>query len=113
MRGMSLRSGGAAIWISTLVAFTTVQTRVLHPIGQLRSVGLDVQTSFAMFDRVFEYLDLAVDIDERVGARALDPAEVRGDVTLDGVWFRYSDEADALWTLADVSLELPAGTRLG
>ena len=63
---------GGAISIGTLVAFTTVQTRLFFPIGQLLSVQIDVQTSLALFDRVFEYLDLPVDID-RAGRRE-DPA---------------------------------------
>jgi ATP-binding cassette subfamily B protein len=96
-----------AISIGTVVAFTTLQTRVLFPIQSLLSVGLEVQTSLALFGRIFEYLDLPVDIVERPGARAL--SDVRGDVRLDDVWFRYSP--DAPWTLEEISAETPAGTR--
>src|SRR6202047_393814 len=80
-----------AISIGTVVAFTTLQTRVLFPIQSLLSVCLGVQTSMALFGRIFEYLDLRVDIVERPGARAL--SDVRGDVRLDDVWFRYSPDA--------------------
>jgi ATP-binding cassette subfamily B protein len=97
----------SAISIGTVVAFTTLQTRVLFPIQSLLSVGLEVQTSLALFGRIFEYLDLPVDIVERPGARAL--SDVRGDVRLDDVWFRYSP--DAPWTLEEISAETPAGTR--
>src|SRR3954447_21158644 len=62
--GQSFATGGNAISIGTLVAFTTLQTRLFFPIGQLLSIGIDIQTSLAMFDRVFEYLDLEVDIEE-------------------------------------------------
>jgi ATP-binding cassette subfamily B protein len=106
--GWSVAHGGAFISIGTLVAFTTLQTRLLFPIGQLLSVSLDVQTSLALFDRIFEYLDLPVDLAERPGATAL--GECSGDVAFDGVWFRYSP--DAPWTLEDVSVEVPAGTTL-
>jgi ATP-binding cassette subfamily B protein len=106
--GESIASGGHAITVGTVVAFTTLQTRVLFPIQSLLSVGLDVQTSLALFGRIFEYLDLPTDIVERPYARTLEQA--RGDVLLDGVWFRYSDEGGR-WTLRDVSAELPAGTR--
>ncbi len=99
--------GGAVISIGTVVAFTTLQTRLLFPMQQLLSVGLEVQTSLALFGRIFEYLDLPVDIEERPTARALE--DVRGDVTLEHVCFRYSPEAP--WTLQDVSAEIPAGTR--
>ena len=68
---------------------------------------LEVQTSLALFGRIFEYLDLPVDIVERVDARPL--ARVRGDVRLDDVWFRYAP--DSPWTLRAISAEIPAGTR--
>jgi ATP-binding cassette subfamily B protein len=66
-----------------------------------------VQSSLALFGRIFEYLDLPVDIVERADARTL--TDVRGDVELRDVWFRY--EPDAPWTLEDISAEVPAGTR--
>jgi ATP-binding cassette, subfamily B, bacterial len=100
-------SGGNAISIGTVVAFTTLQTRLLFPIQSLLSVGLEVQTSLALFGRIFEYLDLPVDIVERPGARALQ--DVRGDVRIEDVWFRY--EPGAPWTLEEITAEIPAGTR--
>jgi ATP-binding cassette subfamily B protein len=106
--GESIASGGHAITVGTVVAFTTLQTRVLFPIQSLLSVGLDVQTSLALFGRIFEYLDLPIDIEERPHARRLE--RTRGDVRLSGVWFRYSEEGGA-WTLRDVNAEVPAGTR--
>ena len=105
--GESIAGGGNAISIGTLVAFTTLQTRMLFPIQSLLSVGLEVQTSLALFGRIFEYLDLPVDIVERPGARAL--TDVRGDVRLEDVWFRYAP--DSPWTLEEISAEIPAGTR--
>jgi len=105
--GESIASGAQAISIGTLVAFTTLQTRLLFPIQSLLSVGLEVQTSLALFGRIFEYLDLPVDIVERPGAREL--AEVRGDVQLREVCFRY--DPDSPWTLEGISAEIPAGTR--
>jgi ATP-binding cassette, subfamily B, bacterial len=106
--GWTFAHGGGAISIGTLVAFTTLQTRLFFPIGQLLSVGIDVQTSLALFDRVFEYLDLPVDLDEKPDAIVLGPC--RGDVAFEGVWFRYGP--DAPWTLEDVSVTVPAGTTL-
>jgi ATP-binding cassette subfamily B protein len=105
--GYSIVHGHNAISIGTLVAFTTLQTRLLFPMQQLLSVGLEVQTSLALFGRIFEYLDLPVDIVERPAARTL--SDVRGDVQLEDVWFRYSN--DAPWTLEDINAEVPAGTR--
>jgi ATP-binding cassette subfamily B protein len=105
--GLKFGSAGYVISIGTVVAFTQLQTRLLFPIQSLLSVGLEVQTSLALFGRIFEYLDLPVDIVERPGARALE--QVRGDVRLSGVWFRYA--TDSQWTLSDISAEIPAGTR--
>jgi ATP-binding cassette subfamily B protein len=96
------------ISIGTLVAFTTLQTRMLFPVGQLLSVQVEVQTSLALFDRVFDYLDLSVDLEERP-----DPVELeidRASVEFDDVWFRYDDGSP--WTLEGVSVEVPAGTKL-
>src|SRR5216110_2952577 len=101
--GLALASGSNAISIATLVAFTTLQTRLFFPVGSLLGVGLDVQTSLALFDRIFEYLDQPVDIEEKPDALAVGEA---GNVVFDDVWFRY----DADWTLQDVSFTVPAGT---
>ncbi len=105
--GYSISKGDHAISIGTVVAFTTLQTRLLFPMQQLLSVGLEVQTSLALFGRIFEYLDLPVDIEERPDASAL--TGVRGDVHLQDVWFRYG--SDSPWTLQAIEAEIPAGTR--
>jgi ATP-binding cassette, subfamily B, bacterial len=102
--GQSFATGSTAISIGTLVAFTTLQTRLFFPIGQLLSVGIDVQTSFALFDRIFEYLDLPVDL--REGTRELDG--VRGEVRFDGVGFAYSEDGAPI--LDGIDLVVPAGT---
>jgi ATP-binding cassette, subfamily B, bacterial len=101
--------GGGAISIGTVVAFTTLQTRLLFPIAQLLSVGTDIEASLALFDRIFEYLDLPVDIVEAPSPVELRPSELLGEVRLEGVGFRYGE--DAPWTLRDVDLVVPAGTR--
>ena len=101
--GLLLASGSNAVSIPLLVAFTTLQTRLFFPIGSLLGVSLDVQTSLALFDRIFEYLDQPVDIDEKPDAIL----EGRpGDVVYDHVWFGYGED----WTLRDVSFTVPAGT---
>ncbi|HEY2632347.1 MAG TPA: ABC transporter ATP-binding protein [Solirubrobacteraceae bacterium] len=127
--GYSIAHGSAAISIGTVIAFTTLQTRVLFPIQSLLSVGLEVQTSLALFGRIFEYLDLPVDIEERADARALQCTQ--GEIRLRDVWFSYSTdgeqtagdaeggnatmdnhrERDKRWTLRDVDADIPAGTR--
>jgi ATP-binding cassette subfamily B protein len=101
--GLALAHGSNAISIPTLVAFTTLQTRLFFPVGSLLGVGLDVQTSLALFDRIFEYLDQPVDIEEK--ADAVTSVEA-GDIVFDHVSFGYADTL----TLEDVSFTVPAGT---
>src|SRR5438309_7042270 len=101
--GLALASGSSAVSIPLLVAFTTLQTRLFFPVGSLLGVGLDVQTSLALFDRIFEYLDQPVDIEEKSDALAVGEA---GDVVFDRVWFRYGED----WTVQDVSFTVAAGT---
>ena len=101
--GLALAHGSNAITIPTLVSFTTLQTRLFFPVGSLLGVGLDVQTSLALFDRIFEYLDQPVDIDEKPDAVSVVPP---GDVVFAGVYFGYGNEL----TLEDVSFTVAAGT---
>ncbi len=86
---------GGAISVGTVVAFTTLQTRLFWPIQGLLNVQIDVQTSLALFDRIFEYLDLPVDIAEVEAPRSL--PRVRGDVELraGGLPLRLGDGLDA------------------
>ena len=102
--GFTIAQGSASITIGTVVAFTTLQARLFFPIGSLLNVQLEVQSSLALFDRIFEYLDQHVDIVE--GTTTLE--HPRGEIALDHVWFRYDDAA---WTLQDVSFVVPPGTK--
>jgi len=104
--GYSIAQGGAAISIGTVVAFTTLQTRLFFPLQSLLSVGIDIQTSMALFHRIFEYLDLPVDIAEREDAHEL--RDVRGEVRFEGVSFGY--DADGPPILHDVDIVVPAGS---
>jgi ATP-binding cassette, subfamily B, bacterial len=108
---------GNSLSIGTVVAFTTLQTRLLFPIQSLLGVGADMQSSLALFDRIFEYLDLPVDIVQAPDPVTLRPDEVLGEVRLENLSFRYAgpnpmkpDEGSE-WTLRDIDLVVPAGTR--
>jgi ATP-binding cassette subfamily B protein len=101
--GLALAQGSTAVSIPMLVAFTTLQTRLFFPVGSLLGISLDVQTSLALFDRIFEYLDQPIDIEEKPDALAVGQP---GDVVFDQVWFRYGED----WTLQDVSFTVAAGT---
>ena len=98
---------GGAVTIGTVVAFTTLQVRLFRPIMSLLSVQIDIQTSLALFDRIFEYLDLKVEIAERADPVVLDRATLRGDIAFEDVTFRYEAERP---TIDRVSLSIPAGT---
>ena len=112
----------------TLVAFTTLQARLFFPIGSMLQVTTDVQTSFALFDRIFEYLDLKHEITDAPDAEEL--VNIRGEVELDHVRFRYEEPPDVAaadpedgevapaaatdgqareWTLDDVSMHILPG----
>ena len=108
--GWYMAAGNPAVSLGTLVAFTTLQTRLLFPIGSLLGVQADVQTSMALFDRVFEYLDLPVEIEERDDPVVLDPREMRGEVEFRHVGFSY--EPDGGRTLSDVSFVAEPGTKV-
>ncbi|MFI6483558.1 ABC transporter ATP-binding protein [Nonomuraea sp. NPDC050663] len=90
--------------IGTVVAFTTLQMSLFRPTVSLLRTGVEVQSSLALFGRIFEYLDLPVDITP--GRRSLE--RVRGDVRLSNVSFSYGEAL----TLDDVSLTIPAGGSL-
>jgi len=103
----------AGLTIGTVVAFTTLQTRLLFPINSLLSTQADIESSMALFDRIFEYLDLPVDIVEAERPVTLRPDEVLGEVRFEDVSFRYDvPGTDAKeWTLRHIDLVVPAGTR--
>jgi ATP-binding cassette subfamily B protein len=108
--GQSFLHGSHAISIGTVVAFTQLQTRLLFPIQGLLSVGADAEASLALFDRIFEYLDLPTDIVEAQQPVELRPKELLGEVRFEGVGFRYGN-GQARWTLQAIDLDVPAGTR--
>jgi ATP-binding cassette, subfamily B, bacterial len=126
-----LVAGHSHLSSGTIVAFTTLQTRLLFPIGQMLQTAVEVQSSLALFERIFQYLDLPHDIVDVDGARTLPATEIRGEVALRHVWFRYEEPevpvmegmgmdgdgavvppdgaARREWTLEDVSLEVEPG----
>jgi len=91
----------------TIVAFSTLQTRLYFPIGQLLQVSVELRSSLALFDRVFEYLDVVPDIVDAPDAVSLPDGSSAGSVALRDVHFRYPGvSAEAL---AGVSLSAEPG----
>jgi ATP-binding cassette subfamily B protein len=77
----------------TIVAFTTLQSRLFFPLGQLLNVQVEIQGSLALFDRIFEYLEMDPEIVDAPDAVGLDHTSVRGRVRFRGVSFRYPKSA--------------------
>jgi ATP-binding cassette, subfamily B, bacterial len=112
--GFAINGGSSGITVGTLVAFTALQTRLFFPVGQMLQVSVEVQSSLALFERIFQYLDLEHEIVDTPGARPLEPEQVRGKIAFQHVWFQYeqpeSDGAEPReWTLEDVDLEIEPG----
>ncbi|MGW2114974.1 ABC transporter ATP-binding protein [Streptomyces zhihengii] len=107
--GLALGTGGPAISIGTLVAFVSLQQGLFRPAVSLLSTGVQMQTSLALFQRIFEYLDLRVDITEPAEPVRLD--KIAGDVRLESVDFAY-DPAQRRPTLDGVDVTVPAGGSL-
>ncbi|MFE4367935.1 ABC transporter ATP-binding protein [Streptomyces sp. NPDC056835] len=106
--GIALGAGGTAISIGTLVAFVSLQQGLFRPAVSLLSTGVEMQTSLALFQRVFEYLDLPVDITEPDRPVRLDT--IRGEVRFENVDFSYDDKGRQ--TLRGIDLTVPSGGSL-
>jgi ATP-binding cassette subfamily B protein len=106
--GLPVSAG--TVSIGTLIAFTTLQNALFRPITGLLSTSVSVISSLALFARIFEYLDLPVEVDEPAHPVSVDPARVAGHVRFEGVGFTYPG-ADRP-ALAGIDLDVPAGSRL-
>jgi ATP-binding cassette, subfamily B, bacterial len=106
--GLPVTAG--TVSIGTLIAFTTLQNGLFRPITGLLSTSVSVISSLALFARIFEYLDLPVEVDEPARPVSIDPARVSGHVRFEDVGFTYPG-ADRP-ALAGVDLDVPAGSTL-
>jgi len=86
---LAIQGDPSAPTIGDIVAFTTLQSRLFFPLGQLLNVQVEVQGALALFDRIFEYLDLPVEIADAPDAVAMEPESVRGKIRFRHVTFRY------------------------
>ena len=113
LAGIELAHGVNGLSAGTVVAVTTLQSRLFQPIAQTLTTATEVSGSVALFNRVFDYLDLTPDITDRPGARPLVTSEVRGEVRLDDVWFTYepdrAGDPAATWALRGVDLTVHPG----
>jgi ATP-binding cassette subfamily B protein len=126
--GWVVSGGGGGLTPGDIVAFTTLQSRLFFPVGQMLQVSVEVQSAMALFERIFEYLDMPREITDRPTARAFDPEDVTGQVRFRDVSFRYESPAEQreapvsptdaaedgdrqlrVWTLEEVDLEVQPG----
>ncbi|MEU3486887.1 ABC transporter ATP-binding protein [Streptomyces massasporeus] len=106
--GMALQLGGPEVSIGTIVAFVSLQQGLFRPAVSLLSTGVQIQTSLALFQRIFEYLDLPIDIAERPDPVRLD--RIKGEVRFENVSFGYDDKGGPV--LDGIDLTVPAGSSL-
>jgi len=85
---------GGSMTLGTIVAFTTLQFRLSFPLGEFLSLQVEIQRALALFDRIFEYLDLPIDIVDKPNALQLKSGEVRGEVAFRNVTFSYKGNED-------------------
>ena len=115
-------SGPGFVTAGTIIAFTTLQSRMYFPVGRLLQVSVEIQSSLALFERIFGYLDLRQEITDSPTAQALPKDDVSGEITFDSVRVNYrqgpggreeepelADAQDRLWALDGVSFRVPPG----
>ncbi len=106
--GLPVTAG--TISIGTLIAFTTLQNSLFRPLTGLLNTSVSVVSSLALFARIFEYLDLPVEVDDPAQPAEIDPARIDGHVRLEDVSFTYPGADRAAVT--GVDLDVPAGSTL-
>ena len=105
--GFAMSGGSTRFTAGTLVAFTALQIRLFTPTRDLLETSMQLQSAGALFDRIFQYLDLQHEIVDSSGARQLAKDRVRGEVVFRDVSFRYVPHGD--WTLEELSLGIEPG----
>ncbi|MEV7889123.1 ABC transporter ATP-binding protein [Streptomyces sp. NPDC002817] len=106
--GLALQMGGPDVSIGTIVAFVSLQQGLFRPAVSLLGTGVQIQASLALFQRIFEYLDLPIDITERERPVHLDA--IKGEVRLENVEFGYDDKSGPI--LDGIDITVPAGGSL-
>lgn len=107
--GIVLDGGDGGITAGTIVAFTTLQSRLFFPVARLLETTVELQSSRALFRRIFAYLDAEADVVEADDPVYLDRAQVRGEITLDGVHFRYDSDERSQAALDGITLQARPG----
>jgi ATP-binding cassette subfamily B protein len=106
--GLPITSG--TMTIGTLIAFTTLQNGLFRPLTGLLGTSVSVVSSLALFARIFEYLDLPVEIDDPAHPVAVDQSKVTGHVRFENVSFSYAGSPTA--ALDAIDLDIAPGSTL-
>ncbi|WP_369154798.1 ABC transporter ATP-binding protein [Streptomyces sp. R02] len=106
--GLAVHSGGPGVSLGTIVAFVSLQQGLFRPAVSLLSTGVQIQTSLALFQRIFEYLDLPIDITEREDPVRLE--RVKGEVRFENVTFGYDGKGGHV--LDGIDIAVPPGGSL-
>jgi ATP-binding cassette subfamily B protein len=109
LAGSLIIGGDQNISVGTIVAFTTLQSRLFFPLGQLLNVQVEIQGALALFDRIFEYLEMEHEIRDAPDAMTLDQAAMTGRLRFEGVSFRYPRSAVQLAAQAEAELAEATG----
>jgi ATP-binding cassette subfamily B protein len=108
--GLALHMGGPDVSLGTIVAFVSLQQGLFRPTVSLLGTGVQIQTSLALFQRIFEYLDLPIDITER--ERPVRLERIKGEVRFENVEFRYDGDDRRGPVLDGIDVTVPAGGSL-
>ena len=106
--GYLIHGGDVHLTVGTLIAFTMLQTRMFFPLTGLFATQVEIISSFALFERIFEYMDVEHDIQESPGAVELDKSTLQGEVKFTDVGFKYDHEGEE-WALKGVSFDAKPG----
>ena len=124
LAGYIMAGGGpSVITAGTVIAFTVLQNRLYFPVGRLLQVSVELQSSLAMFERIFGYLDMKQEITDSPNARPMPADKVAGEITFESVRVNYrrgeieelgASEGEAAddgrqWALDGVSFRIPPG----
>ena len=108
LAGFLISGGDTHLTVGTLIAFTMLQTRMFFPLTGLFATQVEIMSSFALFERIFEYMDVEHDIQESPNAITLDKASMMGEVKFTDVGFKYDREGED-WALKGVNFDAKPG----
>ncbi|MFZ1690449.1 MAG: ABC transporter ATP-binding protein, partial [Trichococcus flocculiformis] len=99
--------GNTDLTIGDITVMVALLGRMYGPVNSLLNIQVDMIRSMALFDRIFEYFDLPVEIDN--DPQALRPESFAGELAFEEVSFHYDPDQPIL---NNVSFELKPGSSV-